>query len=46
VSIDASTLRHGRYFRENFAQAGIDLTQIIRELGGVPGAWRLFTARN
>jgi hypothetical protein len=36
VAIDASKLRHGRvrgrYFRENFAQAGIDLTQIIPEL--------------
>lgn len=33
VAIDVSKLRHGkvrgRYFRENFAQAGIDLTQII-----------------
>ena len=36
VAIDASKLRRGRvrgrYFRENFAQAGIDLTQIIPEL--------------
>jgi hypothetical protein len=36
VVIDVSRLRHGRvrgrYFRENFAQAGIDLTQIIPEL--------------
>ena len=36
VAIDASKLRHGRvrgrYFRENFAQAGIDLVQIIPEL--------------
>lgn len=36
MAIDASKLRHGRvrgrYFRENFAQAGIDLTQIIPEL--------------
>jgi hypothetical protein len=36
VAIDASKLRHGRvrgrYFRENFAQAGIDLAQIIPEL--------------
>jgi hypothetical protein len=36
VAIDASMLRHGRvrgrYFRENFAQAGIDLMQIIPEL--------------
>jgi hypothetical protein len=36
VAIDASQLRHGRvrgrYFRENFAQAGIDLAQIIPEL--------------
>jgi hypothetical protein len=36
VAIDASSLRHGRvrgrYFRENFAQAGIDLSQIIPEL--------------
>ena len=35
MAIDASKLRHGRvrgrYFRENFAQAGIDLTQIIPE---------------
>ena len=34
--IDRSKLRHGRvrarYFRENFAQAGIDLAQIIPEL--------------
>jgi len=33
VAIDVSKLRHGRvrgrYFRENFAQAGIDLSQII-----------------
>ena len=36
MAIDASKLRHGRvrgrYFRENFAQAGIDLSQIIPEL--------------
>ncbi len=36
VRIDPSTLRHGkvhgRYFRENFAQAGIDLAQIVPEL--------------
>jgi hypothetical protein len=36
VAIDASKLRHGRvrgrYFRENFAQAGIDLAQIVPEL--------------
>jgi hypothetical protein len=36
VAIDASKLRHGRvrgrYFRENFAQAGIELAQIIPEL--------------
>jgi hypothetical protein len=36
VAIDISKLRHGRvrgrYFRENFAQAGIDLSQIIPEL--------------
>ncbi len=36
VAIDASKLRRGRvrgrYFRENFAQAGIDLSQIIPEL--------------
>jgi len=36
MAIDASQLRpgrvRGRYFRENFAQAGIDLTQIIPEL--------------
>jgi hypothetical protein len=36
VAIEASKLRHGRvrgrYFRENFAQAGIDLSQIIPEL--------------
>ncbi len=36
MAIDASKLRHGRvrgrYFRENFAQAGIDLAQIIPEL--------------
>ncbi len=36
MAIDVSRLRHGRvrgrYFRENFAQAGIDLTQIIPEL--------------
>ena len=34
--LDPARLRHGRvrgrYFRENFAQAGIDLTQIIPEL--------------
>ncbi len=36
MSIDATKLLHGRvrgrYFRENFAQAGIDLAQIIPEL--------------
>ncbi len=36
VAIDATKLLHGRvrgrYFRENFAQAGIDLSQIIPEL--------------
>nr|MBA2528106.1 hypothetical protein [Pyrinomonadaceae bacterium] len=36
MAIDASKLRsgrvRGRYFRENFAQAGIDLSQIIPEL--------------
>jgi hypothetical protein len=36
VTIEPARLRHGqvrgRYFRENFAQAGIDLTQIIPEL--------------
>ena len=36
MAIDATQLRQGRvrgrYFRENFAQAGIDLTQIIPEL--------------
>src|SRR5262245_37419843 len=36
VAIDESALRRGRvrgrYFRENFAQAGIDLTQIVPEL--------------
>ena len=36
VAIDVAQLRHGRvrgrYFRENFAQAGIDLAQIIPEL--------------
>src|SRR3954462_13226556 len=36
VALDASKLRpgrvRGRYFRENFAQAGIDLSQIIPEL--------------
>src|SRR5947199_8616804 len=36
VAIDVSKLRHGRvrgrYFRENFAQAGIDLSQIVPEL--------------
>ncbi len=35
-TIDLASLRHGqvrgRYFRENFAQAGIDLSQIIPEL--------------
>lgn len=34
--LDPATLRHGRvrgrYFRENFAQAGIDLAQIVPEL--------------
>jgi hypothetical protein len=36
VSLDPSLIRHGRvngrYFRENFAQGGIDLVQIIPEL--------------
>ena len=36
MAIDATQLLHGRvrgrYFRENFAQAGIDLSQIIPEL--------------
>lgn len=36
ATIDAGQLRHGRvrgrYFRENFAQAGIDLAQILPEL--------------
>jgi hypothetical protein len=36
ATLDPSRLRHGRvrgrYFRENFAQAGIDLSQIIPEL--------------
>jgi hypothetical protein len=36
VSLDPSLVRHGRvnghYFRENFAQGGIDLVQIIPEL--------------
>lgn len=36
TTIDPASLRHGRvrgrYFRENFAQAGIDLSQIIPEL--------------
>jgi hypothetical protein len=36
VSVDPSLVRHGRvngrYFRENFAQGGIDLVQIIPEL--------------
>jgi len=36
VTIDPAAVRHGRvrgrYFRENFAQAGIDLAQIIPEL--------------
>ena len=36
VTLDRSQLRHGRvrgrYFRENFAQAGIDLAQIVPEL--------------
>lgn len=36
MAIDVSKLHHGRvrgrYFRENFAQAGIDLSQIIPEL--------------
>ncbi len=36
MAIDVSKLRHGRvrgrYFRENFAQAGFDLAQIIPEL--------------
>src|SRR5712691_53223 len=36
TTIDAARLRQGqvrgRYFRENFAQAGIDLVQIVPEL--------------
>jgi hypothetical protein len=36
VTVEPANLRHGRvrgrYFRENFAQAGIDLTQVIPEL--------------
>ncbi|MDQ3647271.1 MAG: hypothetical protein M3433_01550 [Actinomycetota bacterium] len=36
MSLDATAIRrgrvHGRYFRENFAQGGIDLVQIIPEL--------------
>ncbi len=36
TTIDPASLRHGRvrgrYFRENFAQAGIDLAQIVPEL--------------
>lgn len=36
VTLDAAKLHHGRvrgrYFRENFAQAGIDLAQILPEL--------------
>ena len=36
MSIDATAVRrgrvHGRYFRENFAQGGIDLAQILPEL--------------
>lgn len=36
VALDPAQLRHGRvhgrYFRENFAQAGIDLAQILPEL--------------
>ncbi|MFL5954185.1 MAG: hypothetical protein ACJ76I_08780 [Gaiellaceae bacterium] len=36
TTIDPARLRHGRvrgrYFRENFAQAGIDLAQIVPEL--------------
>lgn len=36
MTVDPAKLRHGRvrgrYFRENFAQAGIDLTQIVPEL--------------
>src|SRR4051794_8028262 len=36
AAIDKAALRHGqvrgRYFRENFAQAGIDLVQILLEL--------------
>src|SRR6185437_4246394 len=36
MAIEVSSLKHGRvrgrYFRENFAQAGIDLTQIVPEL--------------
>src|SRR5205823_1169885 len=41
VAIDVSKLRHGRvrgrYFRENFAQAGVDLSQIIPEAAGQRG---------
>src|SRR5919204_3278303 len=36
TTIGRASLRHGRvrgrYFRENFAQAGIDLSQIVPEL--------------
>ena len=36
ATLDPGQLRHGRvrgrYFRENFAQAGIDLAQILPEL--------------
>ena len=36
VTLDPGAVRHGRvrgrYFRENFAQGGIDLVQIVPEL--------------
>ncbi len=36
MSLDPAAVRHGRvrgrYFRENFAQGGIDLVQIVPEL--------------
>ena len=41
TTIDPARLRHGhvrgRYFRENFVQAGIDLLQIVQEL--VTNVW-------
>src|SRR5712691_495380 len=51
TTIDPAQLRHGRvrgrYFRENFAQAGIDLAQIVPELAtnadaaiAAAGRWR------